>query len=250
MPVWNSPAVRHYFHDVSDIFEAFGDIFGGGIFGEMFGGGGGRGGRGARRKRRGADIKCQVTLDLEDAAKGVAKTIHFHRSNLCGTCSGSGSRPGSTPQGCPRCNGKGQIVQQAGILHVQTTCPSCGGAGSQIVDPCTNCRGRGVTEKNVDLDVSIPAGVEDGMRVRLAGEGEPSPNGGPPGDCYCFISIREHALFQRNGRDLILQLPISYTQAALGAKIEVPSIGGRDHLAVPKGTQAGEVFRLRGPRHA
>ncbi len=230
------------FTDVNDIFEAFGDIFGGGIFGDMFG-------RGRRRQgpRRGRDVKCQVTLTLEEAALGTEKTVEFHRSKSCTTCEGAGSKPGSKPQPCVRCAGSGQIVQQAGILHVQTTCPSCSGHGARITDPCHECRGSGQVQDVVSLDVSIPAGVEDGMRVRLPGEGESGPDGGAAGDCYCFISITEHEIFHRDGRHLILKMPITYTQATLGAKIEVPTIGGRVHeLTIPAGTQLGEVFQLTG----
>ena len=225
--------------DVEDIFEAFGDIFGGGLFGDLFGTR-----RRGRRARRGADVTCEVTLRLEEAAQGVTKPINFTRSKFCETCQGSGSRPGSSPQSCRRCGGRGQVVQAAGILRVQTTCPTCQGSGSVIVDPCVSCRGRGYEADHVKLDVAIPAGVDDGMRVRLAGEGEPSREGGVPGDCYCFIHVREHPLFERDGPNLYLQMPISYTQAVLGARIEVPTLEGRDELELPAGTESGHVFRL------
>jgi molecular chaperone DnaJ len=229
-----------HFHDVGDIFEAFGDLFG---FGDMFGGGGGRR---RRRARRGSDVRCDVALDLEEAASGVSKSVEFDRSKQCNVCSGSGSRPGASPEACRRCGGRGQVVQSGGILRVQTTCPTCRGAGTVISDPCTQCRGNGYTKEHVKLDVAIPAGVDDGMRVRLMGEGEPSPDGGPPGDCYCFVTLRPHRLFQREGDHLILRLPIGYSQAALGATIEVPTLDGRADLEVPQGTQSGDVFRLRG----
>jgi molecular chaperone DnaJ len=227
-----------HFHDVEDIFEAFGDIFS-----EMFGGGGRRGGR---RVRRGADVRADVTLDLEEAAKGVIKSVEFNRSKACETCKGTGSRPGSQRATCRRCNGHGQIVQSAGILRVQTTCPTCQGAGSVITDPCESCRGRGYVQERAKLDVTIPAGIDDGMRVRLAGFGEPSPDGGPPGDCYCFVRVRPHKIFQRDGVHLILQMPITYSQAALGASIEVPTLQGPHELTLPAGTQSGAVFRIRG----
>lgn len=230
-----------HFQDVSDIFEAFGDIFGGGVFGDLFGGG-----RRGQRARRGADIKCQVTLDLEEAARGVSKTIRFDRRRKCRACDGTGGEPGSTVESCARCGGQGQVVQRAGILHVQTTCPSCQGAGKRITVPCSTCRGSGHETEPVTLDVAIPSGVDDGMRVRLSGEGEPSPGGGSPGDCYCFIKVREHSLFQRDGQHIILQCPITYSQAVLGATVEVPTLDGRDDLKIPPGTQLGEVFRLRG----
>jgi molecular chaperone DnaJ len=227
----------HQFHDVEDIFEAFGDIFS-----EMFG----TPRRGGRRVRRGADLRCDVALDLEEAAKGVTKPVEFNRSKACETCKGNGSKPGSQRATCRRCNGHGQIVQSAGILRVQTTCPTCQGAGSVITDPCTDCRGRGYVQERAKLDVTIPAGIDNGMRVRLPGLGEPSPDGGPPGDCYCFVTVRKHKLFQREGTHLILQMPITYSQAALGAKIEVPTLQGPHELMLPPGTQSGEVFRVRG----
>ncbi|MFI4876534.1 MAG: molecular chaperone DnaJ [Blastopirellula sp. JB062] len=234
------------FSDAEDIFEAFGDIFGGGIFGDLFGGGRGRS-RGGRRVSKGADVKVQVTLDLEEAARGVEKTVSFDRRESCETCNGSGAAPGSQPERCTRCGGHGQVVQQAGILRVQTTCPSCGGAGAKITDPCRSCRGQGYQSRRVELDVNIPPGVDDQMRVRLSGEGQLSPNGGPPGDCYCFISLRRHKLFERDGEHLILKMPISYTQAALGAEIEAPTlIDGAHKLTIPMGTASGEVFKIRG----
>jgi molecular chaperone DnaJ len=228
------------FHDVGDIFEAFGDLFG---LGDLFGG---MGGRRRPRQRRGADVRCDVTLDLEEAAKGVSKTVEFTRSKRCGTCSGTGARPGSSPQACRRCGGRGQVVQSAGILRVQTTCPACQGSGMVISDPCPECRGAGYAKDRVKLQVAIPPGVDDGMRVRLPGEGEPSPDGGPAGDCYCFISLRPHRLFQRDGSNLILRMPITYTQAALGATIDVPTLTGKATLELPRGTQSGKVFRLAG----
>lgn len=228
------------FTDVEDIFEAFSDIFGGGMFGDFFGGR-----RRTRRARRGADVRVDVSLELEEAARGVTKTVEFSRSRRCDKCGGSGSRPGSTRATCRRCGGRGQIIQSAGILRVQTTCPSCQGAGAVIAHPCDTCRGNGYVASRVRVDVAIPPGVDDGMRVRLAGEGEPSADGGPPGDCYCFISVRPHRLFERDGRHLILRMPILYTQAALGATVQVPTLEGPRELDIPAGTQPGDVFRLR-----
>jgi molecular chaperone DnaJ len=229
------------FESVEDIFEAFGDIFGGGIFGEMFGGG-----RGRRRVRRGADVRVDVTLDLEEAARGVTKEVQFARSRKCENCAGSGSKQGSQREVCRRCGGHGQVTQSAGILRVQTTCPSCRGAGSIITDPCEACHGAGYVAGRVTLSVAIPPGVDNNTRLQLRNEGEPSPDGGPPGTCYCYLHVREHSIFQRDGRHLILHLPISYTQAVLGATIEVPTLDGRNQLEVPHGTQSGEVFQLKG----
>ena len=187
-----------------------------------------------------------MTLELAEAAKGCQKTVKFARSLRCETCSGSGSRPGSKKETCRRCNGQGQVVQSAGFIRVQTTCPTCQGAGAVIADPCDKCRGQGFTAGQVKIEVTIPAGVDNGMRIRLQGEGEPSPDGGPAGDCYCFITVKEHSLFRRDGRNLLLQLPITFSQAALGATIEVPTLDGRTELSLPGGTQSGEVFRIRG----
>jgi len=232
----------HQYGDVEDIFEAFGDLFGGG-FGDLFGGGR-RGGR--RRVRRGADIRCDVSLTLEEAARGCRKDIVFRRRIACEECDGSGAAPGSQPVTCEMCGGRGQVIQSAGILRMQTTCPNCQGAGQQISQPCGNCRGTGLQNEKAELNVEIPAGVDDGMRVRLQGEGEPSPDGGPAGDCYCFISVKPHSLFKRDGNHLIVQLPISYSQAALGADIQVPTLDGPHQLTVPAGTAGGEVFTVRG----
>ena len=226
------------FTDVEDIFEAFGDMFG---FGDVFGRR-----RGGRRKRRGADIKCEVTLTLEEAARGVTKSVKFNRSKLCSVCHGSRSKPGSSPVRCHVCNGHGQVVQSAGILRVQSTCPKCQGSGNVIQHPCQHCRGRGFTADRVEMDVKIPAGVDDGMRVRLSGEGEPSHEGGSPGDCYCFIHVREHSLFERDGAHLFLRLPITFSQAALGAAVEVPTLQGRRELKIGPGTDSGQIFKLRG----
>ncbi|MFN9541232.1 MAG: DnaJ C-terminal domain-containing protein, partial [Planctomycetota bacterium] len=228
------------FNSAEDIFAAFSDIFGGGVFGDFFGGGRGR------RQRRGNDLRVDVSLTLEEVASGVTKQVRFNRSVECKTCGATGSKPGSQAQRCSQCGGRGQIVQSAGILSVQTTCPVCRGAGVRIVDPCKDCRGQGYLKTAVELDVDIPAGVDEGMRVRLTGQGEPSPDGGPPGDCYCFIGVKRHRIFQRDGKNLVLQLPISYTQAALGAEIEVPTLSGPDKLKVPRGTQSGDVFKLSG----
>ncbi len=227
------------FTDVNDIFAAFGDIFGDSAFGDLFGGG-------RRRANKGADVRCDITLDLIEAARGVTATIEFDRHETCTSCKGTGAKAGSSRTKCSYCGGRGQVMQSTGIFRVQTTCPSCRGAGSVVKDPCTTCRASGFVLQTVRRDVQIPAGIDDQMRVRLPGEGEPSPSGGPRGDCYCFIAVREHSLFQREGQHLIVRVPISYSQAALGARIEVPTLDGRHELKIPGGTQSGEVFRLRG----
>ena len=228
-------------------FDAFGDLFGD-MLGEMFGGGRSarRGGGGGKRARRGADLRCDLTLTLEEAARGCSKEVSFRRRKACTTCSGSGASPGSQPITCSTCGGRGQVIQQAGILRVQTNCPSCGGAGKTISQPCTSCRGSGLESEKATLTVDIPAGVDDGMRVRLSGEGEASPDGGPSGDCYAFITVKPHELFKRDGKNLVLQFPISFSQAALGAEVDVPTLDGPTKLRIDPGTQSQEVFRLRG----
>lgn len=226
------------FHDVNDIFSAFGDIFG-----DIFGGGQSRGGQ---RVRRGSDVKCQVTLDLLEAARGVTKTIRFRRMDECETCNGTGAQPGSVAESCSYCGGAGQVIQASGIFRMQTTCPNCRGAGSIIRNPCGDCSGHGYVEKRVEREVRIHAGVDERTRLRMEGEGNPSPNGGPRGDCYIFVEIREHPLFHRDGSNLLCRIPITYTQAALGAEIDVPTLDGQDKLTIPAGSQSGQTFPLRG----
>ncbi len=232
------------FRDVGDIFEAFGDVFGGTIFEDFFGGGGG--GRSRGRVRRGADLRCDVTLELEEAARGVSKTVSLTRHAACDSCSGSGAASGSQPEQCRKCQGRGQVVQSTGILRVQTTCPVCRGSGKTISKPCKTCDGQGLKPHEVKLEVRIPPGVDDGMRVRLPGEGQPGPDGGPSGDAYCFIHLKQHSIFRRDEHNLILQWPISFSQAALGTKVDVPTLDGKKALDIPNGTQSGTVFRLRG----
>ncbi|MDR1959619.1 MAG: molecular chaperone DnaJ [Planctomycetaceae bacterium] len=231
------------FHDVNDIFSMFGDIFGDSIFGSFFGGGRRGGGQ---RQRQGADIRCNLTLDLVEAARGVTKEIKFRRHEPCPTCHGSGCREGTKPQTCRYCGGSGQIQQSTGIFSIQTTCPQCRGRGQTITDPCRDCGGSGLVSQMAAREVKIPAGIDTGTRLRLQGEGERSPDGGPSGDCYVFISVKPHKLFQREGQDLICRVPIGYAQAALGTDIEVPTLDGKEKLKIPRGTQNGDVITLRG----
>lgn len=226
-----------HFSDVEDIFSAFGDIFG-----DIFGGPR----RGGRRASRGEDVRCEVTLELLEAARGVKKSVRFRRHEKCSDCGGSGTKGGSEKTTCAYCGGIGQVVQQSGIFRMQTTCPSCRGAGKIIKDPCSLCKGSGFMPKRVTTEVQIPPGVDTGMQVRIPGQGEPSPNGGPAGDCFCHIRVKEHPLFERDGQNLICRVPISYAQAALGATIKVPTLSGTDDQKIPSGTQSGQVFRLRG----
>ncbi|MDR2115766.1 MAG: molecular chaperone DnaJ [Planctomycetaceae bacterium] len=231
------------FHDVNDIFGAFGDLFGDSIFGHFFGGG--HGGRG-RRVAAGNDIRCDLTIDLHEAARGITKEITFRRYETCPTCNGTGSQPGKVPERCSYCGGQGRITQSTGFFSIQTTCPRCRGAGTIITDPCSDCRGSGLIPRTVKREIKIPAGVDTGTRLRLQGEGEKSPEGGPPGDCYVFVTVKPHPLFQRDGQHLICRVPIGYAQAALGAEIEVPTLDGTEKMPIPPGTQNNDVITLRG----
>ncbi len=226
--------------DVGDIFSMFDDIFGGGF------GGGGRGGR--RRGGRGFDLETHVELTLSDVAGGVEKTIEFEKQGHCETCKGSGAKPGSSPVVCVQCGGQGRVAQQGfgGMFRMVTACPNCRGRGSVVKDHCPACRGSGRTMHKRVVSVKIPPGVHEGQAVRIVGEGEPGDGGGPPGDLHCYITIRPHPIFTRHNNDLVCQVPISFTEAALGASIEVPTLKGNEHLDVPAGTQHGEVFKLKG----
>ncbi len=219
----------------------FGDIFGD-VFGDIFGGGGGR----RSHVQRGADLRYTMELDLEEAVKGVEKKIRIPTLVGCKTCSGSGAKAGSKPQQCGTCGGVGQVRMQQGFFSVQQTCPACHGEGSIIKDPCPDCHGRGRIEESKTLSVKIPAGVDTGDRIRLAGEGEAGVHGGPSGDLFVQVSVREHAIFERDGRNLYCEVPISFVDAALGGELEVPTLDGRVKLRVPEETQSGKMFRLRG----
>jgi len=235
------------FSSMEDIFSAFGDVFGGGaggsIFDSFFGGGGGRRGR---RADQGASLKMGVEVTFKEAARGTTKTIDLRRNELCGTCHGRGARGGAKPKVCGTCRGQGVVRQGSGFFVMQTPCPTCGGAGQVISDPCPDCRGEGMKPEKVTIKLRIPAGVEDGSRLRVSGEGEPSRSGGPRGDLYVVIQVRAHEFFGRDGNDVVLRLPISFPQAALGAELEVPTLDGRAKLKIPAGSQSGEVLRMRG----
>jgi molecular chaperone DnaJ len=229
----------HEFTNTEDIFEAFGDIFGGGMFGDLFG-------RRARRgPRPGRDLRVQLELDLFEAAKGVTKSFDVRREEVCGQCKGSGAKPGTQPIACSYCGGRGEVLQSQGFFRIASTCPGCHGRGTQIREPCSECSGSGRVKTKRSLEVDIPPGVDTGMKVRVRGEGEPGDNGAPRGDLYCYIAVREHPLFHREGSNLICQVPITFTQAALGGEVEVPTLVGKKPLSVPSGTQSGEVFHLR-----
>lgn len=212
------------------------------LFAQMFG----MGGFGRRGPQAGQDRAVEVELDLIEAARGVTKTIEVNRAERCGECSGSGIRPGSRPVTCPRCRGMGIFIQQAGFIQMQTTCRTCGGRGTVIRDPCDRCGGEGLVMVRRRIDVHIPPGVDTGTRVRIRGEGDVGEAGAPRGDLYVVTRVREHPLFQREGAHLIVTVPVSFSQAALGAEVEVPTLEGREKITLPRGTQYGHQVRLRG----
>ncbi|TWH77401.1 molecular chaperone DnaJ [Azomonas agilis] len=220
----------------------FSDIFGD-VFSDFFGSGG-RGGRGGAQ--RGSDLRYTLELDLEEAVRGTTVNIRVPTLVSCSVCEGTGAKKGSSAITCPTCNGIGQVRMQQGFFSVQQTCPRCHGSGKIIPDPCPACKGRGRVEEQKTLSVKIPAGVDNGDRIRLAGEGEAGALGGPAGDLYVVVTIREHPIFQRDGRDLYCEVPISFVDAALGGELEVPTLDGRVKLKIPEGSQSGKMFRLRG----
>ncbi|KPA23430.1 Chaperone protein DnaJ [Shimia sp. SK013] len=230
-----------------DFASAFSDVFDD-LFGDfMGGGGGGRPGGGRQRASRGADLRYNLRISLEDAFGGMQKTINVPTSVACDGCDGSGAEGGSEPTTCPTCSGMGKVRAQQGFFTVERTCPTCSGLGQIIQNPCKSCGGQGRVEKDRALSVNIPAGVETGTRIRLAGEGEAGMRGGPAGDLYIFIEVSPHQIFERDGVNLFCRVPVSMTSAALGGDIEVPTIdGGRSRVKIPSGSQSGRQMRLRG----
>lgn len=229
------------FDDISDIFGAFGDIFG-----DFFGGGGRRRGGGRSRVRPGADLQVSLTIDLLEAAKGCHKTVKVQRHQPCRTCGGNGAKPGTKPVICEYCGGAGQVVQSQGFFRVQTTCPSCRGEGTTIREKCATCVGSGLEPETIERELDIPAGIDSQTAMRVTGEGDASTQGGPRGDLYVVIDVRDHPLFERKGLDLNCQFPITFTQAALGTEIEIPVLDGRKTVNIEPGTQPGDVIRLAG----
>ncbi len=218
----------------------FGDIFGD-VFGDIFGGG-----RRQQRASRGADLRYNMELTLEEAVRGVSKEIKVPTLVGCDECHGSGARAGSQPQTCPTCHGTGQVQMRQGFFAVTQSCPHCRGKGKIIKDPCRKCHGEGRFQKTKTLNVKIPAGVDTGDRIRLAGEGEAGESGAPAGDLYVQVHVKEHPIFQRDGNNLYCEVPISFTSAALGGEVEVPTLEGRVVLKIPPETQTGRMFRMRG----
>ncbi|WP_109465421.1 molecular chaperone DnaJ [Albibacillus kandeliae] len=225
-----------------DFSSAFSDVFDD-LFGDFMGGGRG----GGRRAARGSDLRYNLRISLDDAFSGLQKTINVPTAVACSACEGSGAEGGAEPTTCPTCSGMGKVRAQQGFFTVERTCPTCSGLGQIIKNPCQTCHGQGRVEKNRALNVNIPAGVETGTRIRLAGEGEAGMRGGPPGDLYIFVEVTQHELFERDGVNLYCRVPVSMAKAALGGAIEVPTIdGGRGKVQIPAGSQSGRQMRLRG----
>ncbi|MFM7532860.1 MAG: molecular chaperone DnaJ [Rubrivivax sp.] len=221
--------------------EAFGDIFG-----DIFGNGGGPRRGGAQQVFRGNDLSYAMEITLEEAALGKDSQIRIPTWDTCDTCRGTGAKPGTSPKTCSTCNGAGAVHMRQGFFSIQQSCPACQGAGKVIPDPCMSCNGAGRIKRQKTLEVKIPAGINEGMRIRSTGNGEPGTNGGPAGDLYIEIRIKAHEIFERDGDDLHCKVPVSMTTAALGGTIEVPSLGSKAEIALPEGTQHGKTFRLRG----
>ena len=233
------------FGNFEDIFDAFGDIFGGGggggIFEDFFGGG--------RRQteKRGASLRCDIALEFKEIATGVEKTIEITKRDFCEECRGTGARKGTSPVSCPYCKGKGEIHQRQGFFTIRTACPKCQGGGKIIETPCKKCSGHGVYPKKSNIKVQVPAGIDDGVRLRVTGQGESGANGAPPGDLYCDIHIKPHSIFKRHDYDIICEFPITFSQAALGCEIEVPTILGKMRkVRIPAGMQSDEIISVKG----
>lgn len=221
---------------------SFSDIFGD-VFGDIFGGG--RGGGGGSRVQRGADLRYNLELSLEDAVAGTSVKIKVPTWTKCDSCGGSGAKKGSSPKTCGTCQGQGQVRMQQGFFSVQQTCPTCRGRGTVIEDPCPACRGQGRIQETKTLSVKVPPGVDTGDRIRLQGEGEAGDHGGPPGDLYVQVNVREHPIFSRDDSHLYCEVPIDFPTAALGGELEVPTLNGKVMLKIPEGTQTGKMFRMR-----
>jgi molecular chaperone DnaJ len=229
---FNSTVFRD-FHDILGDFFGFEDLFSGG-------------GRRSRRQQRGADLRYDMTLTFEEAAAGVTTKIKIPRQEYCESCNGTGAKKGTGVVSCQTCGGRGQLAYQQGFFTISRTCPACQGAGQIVKERCLDCRGQGRIEREKSIELRIPPGVDTGTRLRVAGEGEPAPNHGAPGDLYVVLEVKEHAFFERRGADLYCTIPLSVVQAALGTELQVPGLNGDEKLKVPEGTQSGAVFRVKG----
>ncbi len=225
-----------------DFHDIFGDFFG---FEDLFGAGGGRRG-GRSRAKRGADLRYDMTLSFDEAATGVSTKIRVPRMEYCEACNGTGAKKGTGVVNCQACGGRGQLVYQQGFFTVNRTCPNCQGAGQIVKEHCAECHGQGRMERERTIELRIPPGVDTGTRMRVQGEGEPGPNGGPAGDLYVVLEVKEHKFFERRGADLYCTIPLSIAQATLGTELQIPGLNGEETLKIPEGTQGGAVFRLKG----
>ncbi len=223
-----------------DFHDIFGDFFG---FEDLFGGGGRRG---RSRTQRGSDLRYDMSLTFDEAAAGVTTKIKLPRQEYCGECKGTGAKKGTGVQTCEACKGRGQLAYQQGFFTITRTCAACQGAGQIVRERCPECRGQGRLEREKTIELRIPPGVDTGTRLRVAGEGEPGPNGGPAGDLYVVLEVKEHPFFERRGADLYCTIPLSIAQATLGAELQLPGLNGEEKLKIPEGTQSGAVFRLKG----
>lgn len=229
------------FSSYDDIFSAFSDIFGSGMFDDFFGARGGE-----RKRSQGRSLRVELAVDLEDVAEGTTKTVNLRRRETCDECGGDGSAPDSEPRTCSYCRGYGQVESRQGFFSMRTTCPKCQGEGTIIENPCSQCGGSGMVEEETEVNIPIPVGVESGTRLRIRGEGEPGGQG-RRGDLYVDVTVRDHSIFERRGPDLVCERPISYPQAALGGTAEVPTLGGGTReIDIPAGSQSGDIVRLRG----
>ena len=233
-------AAQGFDHTVfQDFHDIFGDFFG---FEDLFGGGRRR----RTRAQRGADLRYDMTLSFEEASMGVTTKIKLPRQEYCEACNGTGAKKGTGVQTCQACGGRGQLAYQQGFFTITRTCPSCQGAGQIVRERCQECRGQGRLEREKTIELRIPPGVDTGTRLRVAGEGEPGPNGGPAGDLYVVLEVKEHPFFERRGADLYCTIPVSIAQATLGTELQVPGLNGEEKLKIPEGTQSGAVFRIKG----
>lgn len=236
------------FHDASDIFsQVFGGAFGGGGggFEDLFGGGGGRRRRNPSGRQPGSDLRYDLEISLEEAAVGIQKELEIEKLEACDTCNSSGSKSGNGKNTCATCGGQGAVTRQAGIFIQQSECPTCHGAGQTISDPCSDCRGEGRKTETTRIKINIPAGVDDGTRLRSTGNGDAGMRGGQPGDLYVFLHIKKHEIFEREEDDLFCEVPMPFSTAALGGELEVPTLEGKSSIKIPAGTQGGTTFRLR-----
>ena len=228
--------------DAGDIFSIFGDIFGDDLFGGAMGGGGGR----RRQRNRGYDLETQVQITLEDVAAGSTQEVEIERQDRCGNCSGTGAKPGTEPTACVMCGGQGKVAVRQGMFQMVRPCAHCQGAGHVITEKCTECGGEGQVPRRRQISLNIPAGVAEGQMIRVSGEGEPAPGGGPNGDLYVVVRVAEHDIFRREGEHLILQLPIGFSQVALGSTISVPTLTDEGEVQIPRGSQHGDVCKVVG----